>query len=198
MLHKTPAFCGRRYIFVGVHVCVPALQHMLFVQHPRRKHAQSQRQRQHNGKPGGGVGKRHTVGLDVHAVQTADNGGHGHQQGDAGQVFHGVVQAVVQNRAEQLSCALDIVAVDAGHLNGLANFDDNVVQQFAVVGVLLQPLAQPLVLPGYRGEWFPVPLKRASSAASFPLVKFQLEVGILSIVLQNHSGIVGLAGFLRI
>ena len=54
------------------------------------------------------------------------------------------------------------------------------------------------ILPGYRGEWFPVPLKRASSAASFPLVKFQLEIGILSIVLQNHSGIVGLAGFLRI
>ena len=70
---------------------------MLFMQHPCRKHAQSQRQRQHDGKPGGGVGKRHTIGLDIHAVQTADDGRHGHQQGDAGQVFHRIVQAVVQN-----------------------------------------------------------------------------------------------------
>ena len=34
--------------------------------------------------------------------------------------------------------------------------------------------------------------------ADLPLVKFQLEVGVLSIILQNHSGIVGLSGFLRI
>ena len=59
-------------------------------------------------------------------------------------------------------------------------------------------LMEKLELPGYKGEWFPVPLKIASSAASFPLIKFQLKVGVLSIVLQNHSGIVGLASFLRI
>ena len=29
-------------------------------------------------------------------------------------------------------------------------------------------------------------------------IKFQLEVSVLSIILQNHSGIVGLSSFLRI
>ena len=101
--------------------------------------ALSQRQPQHDGETGGGVGKRHAVRPHVHAVQAADDGWHGHQQGDAGQIFHGVIQAVVQNRAEQLPRTFYIVAVDAGHLDGLADLNDNVVQQFAVVGVLLQP-----------------------------------------------------------
>ena len=77
------------------------------------------------------------------------------------------------------------------------------VLTFSANGISLQQMideagAQKKEIPDYREEWFPVPLKRASSAASFPLIKFQLKVGVLSIVLQNHSGIVGLSGFLRI
>ena len=57
MLQKKPAGGGRL-----LKLCLQRrLQHMLFMQHPRRKHAQSQRQRQHDGKPGGGVGKRHKM-----------------------------------------------------------------------------------------------------------------------------------------
>ena len=113
---------------------------MFFVQHPRGKNAGDERKQNDDEKSGRGARKGHTLGGDVHTVQAADDGGNRHQQGDAGQVFHRGVHTVVQNGAEQLARTFDIVAVDAGHLNGLTDFHDDIIQQVAVIGVLLQPL----------------------------------------------------------
>ena len=52
--------------------------------------------------------------------------------------------------------------------------------------------------PNCKELLFPVHRGRASSFAAFLLVKRQLEIGVLPIVLQNHGGVVGLAGFLGV
>ena len=43
------------------------------------------------------TGKRHAVNVHVHAIQTGNNGRDSHQQGNGSQVFHRIVQAVIQN-----------------------------------------------------------------------------------------------------
>ena len=83
--------------------------------------------------------KRHPVFVDIHTVDTGNDRWDCHYNCNRRQIFHNVIQAVIQQRGHQLSGSVDDISVDGCHFDRLTVLHYHIIQKFLIFRVLLQP-----------------------------------------------------------
>ena len=71
--------------------------------------------------------KRHPFATDVHAPESRYDRRDGHNDRDRCQIFHYIIQAIVDDRRHQFSGTIDDITIDLCHLDRLSVLNDHIL-----------------------------------------------------------------------
>ena len=124
-------------------------ENLLFLQYNSDNYAYHKYDTAHYLKSIWYIRKWHPLRAHIHSIHTGYNCRHSHDDGYGRQKLHGVVQSVVDDGRHELSRTTYDIPVYLCHLDSLLVLHQNIVQQFLILRVLLDPAVSCQLVKNY-------------------------------------------------